>query len=101
MIKVRASQVLIEMPKENAEPWLHITVQRIQRDGNIVNTQDRWDTFSHRLSDIAMMPTVNLIGEGNIVVGQVAQQLTASILGILVARYGGEITADGELIIEV
>ena len=41
--KLRTQQVIIDMPKEGQDIWLHITLQQVDKDedGNIVNVSPR------------------------------------------------------------
>ena len=41
--KLRTQQVIIDMPKEGQDIWMHITLQRVDKDedGNIVNVNPR------------------------------------------------------------
>lgn len=102
MIKLRISQMTIEMPKEQSEPWIRVVVQRIEKIGGRVNTVDRWDSFHYRLSDIAdkQIPSQRE-EEHNMISGlEIATHLTVMATVWLLEKYGGKINAQGELIIE-
>lgn len=105
MRKVRAGQVVIETPTEGAEPWIRVTVQLIERDGDVVNTVDRYDSFNKRLSAVAaeVFPTpasFHAHDSSVITVYDVAQSISTVVVGWLLERYGGTVDAEGNVILE-
>ncbi len=54
--KLRAQQIVIDIPLINAEPWISIRVQRVNLDVNNVPKQtiDRWGMINRKLSDVAL-----------------------------------------------
>jgi hypothetical protein len=56
--KIRAQQVTIDLPTEEAEPWVRAVIQRVMKDPETYETNqtvDRIDAVHRRLSDFAMM----------------------------------------------
>lgn len=105
MVKIRSSQITIEVPKEGAEPWIRVVVQRVEKNGDIVNTVDRWDSFNKRMSDLAgemypMPPTVDC-ESGVFSFLDVGQAITTVVVMWLAERYNGTIDpVTGDVIIE-
>tara|TARA_R110000851_G_C13102760_1_gene569228 strand:- start:11909 stop:12226 length:318 start_codon:yes stop_codon:yes gene_type:complete len=56
MIKLRTQHILIEMPRTDSEPFIHVTVQRIELDVNGVeiNVVDRFGHVYKPLSTVAL-----------------------------------------------
>jgi hypothetical protein len=104
VIKVRSQQITIEVPKEGAEPWVRIVVQRVERNGDIVNTVDRWDSFNKRLSDVVaeQFPIPESINceTGTFTFVDVASAITTVVIVWLAQRYNGMIQPNGDVIIE-
>ena len=99
--KLRAQQITIETPKEGAEPWVHVVVQRVEFQGeNIRNTIDRYDTFSKRLSEIAaeVVPYISAT-DGYINAYELSRAVSAFVIKWLIEKYGGEVQANGDLVI--
>ncbi len=103
-VKIRSSQITIDSPTEGAEPWVRIAVQRIERNGDIVNVVDRWDSFNVRFSDIAteMYPIPQSVncGSGMFTFADVGQAITTVVIIWLAERYNGTIQANGDVLIE-
>jgi hypothetical protein len=56
--KIRAQQVTIDLPTEEAEPWVRAIIQRVMKNPETyqtVQTVDRVDAVHRRLSDFATM----------------------------------------------
>lgn len=105
MLKVRAQKVTIETPREGAEPWIRVIVQRVEKTGDIVNTVDRWDSFNKRLSDVAAQAfpipgSFRTHDETFITVYDVATSISTVVIGWLLERYGGSVDAEGNVILE-
>lgn len=103
MIKLRANKVVIETPKEGAEPWIHVFVQRVEKNGDIYNVVDRWDNFNKRMSVVQteLMPVLNDYSSGYMAVGHLGQQIALIVSMWLVERYGGNIDPEtGDVVIE-
>ena len=104
MVKVRSSQITIEVPKEGAEPWIRVVVQRVEKNGDIVNTVDRWDSFNKRLSDVATqqypIPASVNCESGVFSFVDVAQAITTVVVMWLAEKYNGTIQPNGDVIIE-
>ena len=66
--KLRASSIIIESPKENAEIWVHITVQQVVYDGDkIVNLIPQYDYISKPLREFMPDEYTYIDNKGNIV----------------------------------
>ncbi len=103
--KLRASKITLEMPKEDGEVWVHVTIQKVIRNdsGNIINIIPRFESVSTPLRDIAfnsytfqdliLQKEVDISGYG------VASALTVAILKLLQDKYGGEVDYKGDLIL--
>ena len=103
--KLRASKITIEMPREDGEVWIHVTVQKVIKDddGKVLNIIPRFENVSTPLRNIAyntytfqdliLGKSVDISGYG------VASALTVSILRLLQEKYGGEVDYKGDLII--
>lgn len=108
MIKVRASKILIEIPKEGAEPWISITVERIEHNGDIVNTVSNYDRFNRRSSDLAktrygpengFAPSTH-IDDGTFSFEDVSNMISIIVIGWLVERYNGTVDEHGNVLLE-
>lgn len=56
--KIRAQQVVIDLPTEEAEPWVRATIQRVIKDAatyKTTQTVDRVEAVHRQLSDFATM----------------------------------------------
>lgn len=101
MIKVRAQQMTIETPLEGADPWIRVIVQRVEKNGDIVNTVDRWDSFNKRLSEVALQEVPFPHSASNVfTIYEISQQIIATVCVWLMERYGGTMDAQGNVIIE-
>lgn len=86
-------------------PWLHITVQQVLKsdDGATENIIPGFDYLSYQLSEIGMgvheyqdplFPQENMIsGYG------IAGAMTALVLSLLIAEYGGYVNEEGDVIL--
>lgn len=104
MVKVRPQQLTIDVPRQWGEPWVNVVVQRIEENGKIVNTVDRWDSFTVRLSDAGEHPfplpaSVNC-EDRTYTVAAVGEAITTVALAWLAERYNGRMVPPGEVIIE-
>lgn len=52
----RASKIAIEVPKEESEPWVHLTINKMFKDegGKLINEIPRFGYISKPLSQVAM-----------------------------------------------
>ncbi len=53
--KLRTQQVVIDMPKEGQDIWMHITLQKVDKDeeGNILNVSPRKEQIHRSVSKMA------------------------------------------------
>ncbi len=104
MIKVRASHITIEVPKEGAEPWISVMVQRIESNGKIVNTVDNYDRFNKRMSvvafDIYTLPPQYAIAGDQFSLVNISAMINIVVLNWLCVRYDGTVNSNGDVIIE-
>lgn len=56
MFRLRAQQIIIDLPRVNSEPWVNVIVQRVELDeeGRDDNVVDRWGSLNKRLSEFAL-----------------------------------------------
>ena len=105
LTKLRAQKITIEIPRRDAEPWVHVTVQRVEMDDDLneLNVVDRWDTFSLRFSEVATnIKTFSdpVLGTGgNISTAGIANALTTAVIQWMMDIHGGEVIENGDLII--
>ncbi len=100
MIKLRAQQILIESPKEGGEYWIRVVVQRIEKDGDIINTVSQWDSFHKRLADVAMEAVpFSVSDQSSCTVYELSTAITRLTIKWLVERYNATVTAEGDVII--
>ena len=103
--KLRASKISIESVSETAETWVHITVEEIIKDvnGKTTNIVPQYDYISFTLQSIG---TTMYAGSDPVT----KNSLTSSGYGIaylieeivtekLHTKYGGTITAQGDVIL--
>lgn len=104
MIKVRASSIKIEVPKERAEPWVSVMVQRVEQNGSIINTIDNYDRFNKRMtgveSDTYQSGAVSSTADGKFAFSDVATMLNIVVINWLAERYNGSIDTEGNVVIE-
>ena len=103
--KLRASKISIETPKEGAETWIHITIQQVLRedDGTLINTIPRFDYISIPFQEVGMnfydgiepltQEPTHLSGYA------IGTSVAAIVIGQMMEKYGGSVTAEGDLII--
>ena len=103
--KLRASKISIETPKEGAETWVHITVQKVlkREDGSIINVIPRFDYISFPIQEIGVNfydVTEPLTGDDLSASGYGTASLIASIVTTtMIEKYGGSITPEGDVIL--
>lgn len=103
MIKVRANKISIERPKEGAEIWIRVDVQRVESNGNIYNVTDHWDSFNKRMSEIydEQYPDDNVSNSGMFTVANLGANITLVVASWIAQKYNGRIDLDtGDIIIE-
>ena len=95
VIKLRANKVSIETPTEGAEPWIHLEVQRVEKDeeAGIYNTTPRWDSFNIRMRDVAMdeHPLLFDPSSGMMTVQDIGIELTYIFATWLAEKYNGHL----------
>lgn len=90
----RASKITIEIPKEDSEPWVHLTVNKMYIDakGNIVNDIPRYDYISKPLSEVAFneYTLVDPVMGGDITISGygIANAITAYVDKHIKEKYG-------------
>lgn len=106
MIKLRTQQIIIEMPRTDSEPWIHITIQRIElgSDGSSeVNVTDRWDQIHKRLSLVALQTEKYFEAVpwevGFISVFGVADAIKNIATTWIIEKHGGTLNDNGDVII--
>ena len=93
---------MIEMPKDGDEPWIRISVQRIESNGDIYNVIERWDSFHKRFSEVAGVsyPSVTGPSDGFFTVAHVAAEISYVVKLWLAEKYTGVIdSTTGDVII--
>jgi len=104
--KVRAQQIIIDIPRTDSEPWIRVVVQRVELDDNHVeiNVVDRWDSFNKRLSQVAL--EINKYTEvipviiGEISLYGLSDGIKEAVTSWLVENYNGILSDNGEVIIQ-
>ena len=81
MYQFRAQQILIDMPKPESEPWVHITVQRLTLlpDGSYDDVIDRYKVISAPFHEILTRVFVAAVSDGGQVLKVTGADLAASI----------------------
>lgn len=102
--KLRTSKISIEVPSEGAEPWIHVEIQKILKDddGKILNIYPRWNYFSEPLTSLAKKtcPYRDFIKTEGLISGYgISIALSSLILTLMVEKYGGTPTSDGDLLL--
>lgn len=103
---LRTQQIVIDLPKRGAEPWMQVVVQQVDLEGEtVVNTVDRWNQFSVRVAAVAgslyplvdpVQPPAGLISNAGIV-----QSIGLSVIDMIIQRYGGTFDpATGDIVLE-
>ncbi len=104
MVKLRPQKITLDIPEEWGEPWINIVVQRIERNGDIVNTVDRWDSFTFRLQDVADLeypiPQSIDFDSGVFCTRSLGEAITTVALIWIADKYGGQLRPPGEVVIE-
>ena len=54
--RLRIQKIVIDIPESESDPWVQLTVQRIEMDDNFntLNIIDRWGQVHKRISDVAL-----------------------------------------------
>jgi hypothetical protein len=104
--KLRASKISIEMPKEDSEVWVHITVQKVYKNkdtGEIINVIPRWEYISFPLKEIGLTPYeyLDMVTNSNHTsTGYgIAAALSVIVTKKMLELYGGSITEKGDLVL--
>jgi len=103
--RLRVQQICIDMPKASNEPWVNLTVQRVEMNeqGQDVNVIDRWGQVNTRLSDIYGMivrrhdPLCSSLDEMS--GAGVAQGITAIAISLVIAKFGGTLNEKGYIMV--
>ena len=105
--KVRAQQITLELPAEEAEVWVRAMIQTVYKDGdyNTVQTVDRTASLHRRFSEFAMQTeTVQdpVTGQTLVVSGAgLALAVSAFVkTWILADTPGSSINAAGDIVLE-
>ena len=102
---LRSQQIIIDLPRMSSEPWIHITVQRVEMDDNrnIINTIDRWGEIHRQLfsinSEIYDFQDPLAPGDGQISALGLAGAITAAAVAWIVQEYGGDVNEQGDIIV--
>ena len=105
MIKLRTQQIIIEMPRTDSEPWIHIVIQRIDvsETGVESNVIDRWDQINKRLSEVALQvePYFEVVPweVGQISVFGVADAIKNIATTWIIEKHGGALNSNGDVIL--
>ena len=103
--KLRASKISIESVRENAETWVHITIEEIIKDGSgkTTNIVPQYDYISFTLpsigtvmyngSDPVTQNSLSLSGYG------IASLISKIVIEKLHTKYGGTVTPQGDVIL--
>ena len=104
--KLRASKVVIEIPREDSTPWMHITVQKVLKadNGEVLNVIPRFDYISCPLTDvitneytfsdpILQTGAIDISGAGVVAV------LTAMVLDEMTKEYNVLPSVNGEILV--
>jgi len=100
--QIRVSKIVIDLPRPENEPWVHLTVQKVLRDDNyeVVNLLTRFDSISLPISVLYPkeygIPTSS---DTMMYGGEILKGLTAIVLTLLIEKYGGEVNEKGDLIL--
>ncbi len=103
--RLRTSKIVIETPKVDSEPWVHITIQQVLEndEGKIVNIVPRFDYISKPLSEIFLTVTPYLDPvlqkEDEISGGGMVTVLTGIISKWIAESHNGKILPDGSIVI--
>ena len=98
--RLRVSKIAIEIPKQDSDAWVHITVQQVlEEDGVIVNVIPRWRYISKPLSEIGMeqypYSDVVLGIDGFMSGAGIASVLTSAAYTFIQGMFGGTIVDNG------
>ena len=105
MIKLRTQKIIIEMPRTTSEPFINITIQRIELDdnGKEVNVNDRYDAIYKKLSDVALesVPYFEVLplNINNISVYGIADAIKEVATKWIIEKHGGTVSSNGDIIL--
>lgn len=105
IVRLRTQQIIIDLPKLDAEPWVKLTVQRLEMDdqGKVLNTVDRWGTVNKKLSDVALQihqyKEILPLAEGHISVFAISDAIESVAVAWVQEKFGGVVNEAGELIL--
>lgn len=105
MFRLRAQQIIIDLPTAESEPWVHIAVQRIriEEDGSETRTVDRWGSVSKKLSDVSgniyQFDEYESLSGGEISGSGISNAITSAALVWIAEKYNGRIE-DGNVLID-
>lgn len=104
--KIRAQQIVIELPTEEAVNWIRVALQRVVKDdhGNTLQVNDRIGFINHALPEVALQ-MVNFVDpvtgkELEISIAGLATGIKALVLNWLVSEYNCTINENGDAIKE-
>ena len=102
MYQYRAQQILIEMPKPDSEPWVHITIQRLTpvAGGGYDDVIDRYKVISAPFHEILNRAFVAAVAKGKtvrITGGELAAAIKAAALEMIAEAVGARIE-DGNVL---
>ena len=101
--QIRASKIVIDMPKSGSEPWVHLTVQKVLRDVDtyeIKNVVTRFGSVSVPLSKILVQEyPVGTVANTSISGVEVFNSISAFVITLLMERYGGTLNEKMDIIL--
>lgn len=104
MIKLRAQQIIIDVPRYESEPWILIRVQKVQTEANgVEHIVDRWGAVNKKLSEAALDVTdyfeITPVESNQLSVFALADAIKNVSVDWIIEKYGGTLNANGEIIL--
>lgn len=103
--RLRAQQIVIDIPRTDSEPWIKVTVQRVEQDdtGFELNVVDRWGSINKQLSDVALevnkYTEVLPLESGDISVYGLSDGIRSVVVRWIAEKYNGTISPNGDVIV--
>ena len=104
--RLRVQKIVIDTPLSDSEPWVQLTIQRIEMDDdfNTLNTVDRWKQIHKRLSefatDIVSFDDPILVSENSISGIGLGNALTSMCISWTASEFNGIIDENGFIMVD-
>lgn len=104
--RLRTQQIIIDLPRTEAEPWIHLIVQLVDTDedtGEDINVVDRYGRVSKKLSEVAtdiiQYEDAVLQHSDNMSTLGLSDAISRMAVTWIIGKYGGAVDERGYIVV--